>query len=181
MPKHPAEQPVVRVDAEATTGQDRPRLLGHGQDAEGGRVGEAVADREDLERPAEVQHFHVVKEQDGESSCPVHDDTTASASISTRISGAISRLTSTMLVAGRMSLKNSPCALPTCSHWSMFTTYIRVRTTSCNVAPNLSRAASMFLRAWTACANGSPWPTMPPSSAVAVVPETNTNGPARTG
>jgi hypothetical protein len=59
-------EPVVRVDAEAATGQDRPRLLGHGEDVEGGRVGEGVGDREDLERPAEVQHFHVLEDQDGE-------------------------------------------------------------------------------------------------------------------
>jgi hypothetical protein len=37
-----------------------------------------------------------------------HFSTTASASISTRMSCEINRLTSTMLVAGRMSLKNSP-------------------------------------------------------------------------
>src|SRR5260370_15136847 len=47
---------------------------------------------------------------------------TASASISTSISGAISLLTSTMLVAGRISPKNSPCALPTFSHSAMFVT-----------------------------------------------------------
>src|SRR5262249_4428851 len=125
-------------------------------------------------------HSHIVEEHDGEDACPAHDDTTASASISTRMSGAIRRRTSTMLVAGRTSLKNSPCARPTCSHWSMLTTYIRVRTTSCSVAPSFTSAASMFLSAWTAWAYGSPWPTMLPSSAVAVVPETNTNGPVRT-
>src|SRR5581483_11482474 len=135
---------------------------------------------EDLEGTAEVQHFHVIKDQNGESAFSVHDNTTASASISTRMSGAIRRLTSTMLVAGRTSLKNSPWALPICSHWSMLTTYIRVRTTSCNVAPSFRSATSMFLRAWIAWAYGSPWPTMLPSSTVAVVPDTNTNGPART-
>jgi hypothetical protein len=57
---------VVRIDAEATTGENRPRLLGHDEDVEGRRVGEAVGDREDLERPAEVQHFHVLEDQDGE-------------------------------------------------------------------------------------------------------------------
>ena len=45
----------------------------------------------------------------------VYFATTASASISTNISGSIKRLTSTMLVAGRISLKNSPCATPTFS------------------------------------------------------------------
>src|SRR5262249_59612524 len=118
-------QAAVRVDAEATTGQHRPQFLGHGEDAEGRRVGEAIGHREDLERPAEVQNLHVVEDQDRQGSCLVHDGTTASASISTRISGAMRRLTSTMLVAGRTSLKNSPCARPTCSHWSMFTTYMR--------------------------------------------------------
>ena len=58
--------PVVRVDAEAATGQDRPRFLGHGQDVKGRRVGEAVGHREDLERPAEGQHFHVLEDQGGE-------------------------------------------------------------------------------------------------------------------
>ena len=57
-------EPMVRVDAEATTGHDRAGFLGHGQDVEGGRLGEAVGDGEDLERPAEVQHFHVVEDQD---------------------------------------------------------------------------------------------------------------------
>ena len=57
---------MVRIDAEATTGQDRPRLLGHGEDVEGRLVSEVVGDREDLERPAEVQHFYVLEDQDGE-------------------------------------------------------------------------------------------------------------------
>ena len=46
----------------------------------------------------------------------------ASASISTSISGEMSRLTSTMLVAGLISLKTSPWARPTCSQWEMSTT-----------------------------------------------------------
>jgi hypothetical protein len=44
----------------------------------------------------------------------------------------------------------------------MSTTYTRVRTTSCNVAPNRSSAASTFLSAWTAWAYGSPWPPASP-------------------
>ena len=42
--------------------------------------------------------------------------TTASASISTSISGEISRLTSTMVAAGRMLPKTSPWALPISPH-----------------------------------------------------------------
>src|SRR6266850_6220648 len=68
----------------------------------------------------------------------------ASASISTNISGAISRLTSTIVVAGRMSLKNSPCARPTWVQSSMLVTYIRVRITSLREAPAAWRAWSMF-------------------------------------
>ena len=59
-------QAVVRVDAQATTGQDRPNFLGHSLNVEGWWVGEAVGDREDLKRPAEVQHFHVLEDQDGQ-------------------------------------------------------------------------------------------------------------------
>ncbi len=55
---------------------------------------------------------------------------TASASISTSISGEINLLTSTMLVAGRIAPKNSPCARPIFSHSPMLVTKIRVRTTS---------------------------------------------------
>src|SRR5260370_11622078 len=47
---------------------------------------------------------------------PLPHSTTASASISTSISGAISLLTSTILVAGRTSPKHSPPAPPPFSH-----------------------------------------------------------------
>ena len=47
---------------------------------------------------------------------------TASASISTRISGAIRRDTSTIEHAGRIAANASPCARPTASHWPMSTT-----------------------------------------------------------
>jgi len=69
----------------------------------------------------------------------------ASASISTSISGEISLLISTMLVAGRIAPKYSPCARPTFSHSAMLVTNIRVRTTSFNPAPALINAASIFL------------------------------------
>ena len=80
------------------------------------------------------------------------DSTIASASISTSISGEMRRLTSTIVVAGRISPKNSPCALPTLSQLSMFVTYTRVRTTSARLAPARSRAAWMLRSACTACA-----------------------------
>lgn len=44
-----------------------------------------------------------------------YGSTIASASISTNMAWSISARTSTMDVAGRMFLKNSPCALPTAS------------------------------------------------------------------
>src|SRR5258708_35924152 len=51
-----------------------------------------------------------------------HSPMTASASISTSISGEIRLLTCTMLVAGRIAPKNSPCARPTFSHSAMLVT-----------------------------------------------------------
>ena len=51
-----------------------------------------------------------------------HHSTTASASTSTNISAEIKLLTCTMLVAGRIDPKNSPCARPTFSHSAMFVT-----------------------------------------------------------
>jgi hypothetical protein len=46
----------------------------------------------------------------------------ASASISTSMAGSIRRLTSTIVVAGRISRKTSLCAYPTASHWLMSVT-----------------------------------------------------------
>ena len=62
----------MRVDAEATTGQDRACFLGNSQNAEGGPVGEAVGNGKDLERIAKVQHFHVVIDEDGEGASRRH-------------------------------------------------------------------------------------------------------------
>jgi hypothetical protein len=104
----------------------------------------------------------------------------ASASTSTRISGEMSRLTSTKLVAGRMLPNTSPCTRPMASHAPMSTTYMRVRTTCSSPAPARSSAARMLSSTWRICAAGSPTPTMPPSGPVAVVPETWTKGPTRT-
>ncbi len=77
-----------------------------------------------------------------------------------------------MLVAGRISPKNSPCARPTFSHSAMLVTKMRVLTTSFKVAPALASAASMFLIVCTVCARKSPTPTIFPSGPVAVVPDT---------
>ncbi len=85
-----------------------------------------------------------------------------------------------MLVAGRMSRKNSPCARPTFSHSAMLVTYMRVRTTSFKEAPARSSADSMFLIVCTVCAYASPVPTSLPSAPVAVVPDTWTLAPTRT-
>src|SRR5581483_3310355 len=57
---------------------------------------------------------------------------------------------------------------------------MRVRTTSASEAPARSSAARMLASACTACAYGSPAPTMAPPAPVAVVPETWTCAPTRT-
>src|SRR6185503_6786863 len=106
--------------------------------------------------------------------------TTASTSISTIMSGLTSALTSTIVAAGRMSRNTCPCARPTASQREMSVTYIRVRTTSRKLAPASWSAFSMLRKHWTACAYGSPLPTIAPSSPVAVVPETLTYPPIRT-
>jgi hypothetical protein len=62
----------------------------------------------------------------------------------------------------------------------MFVTKIRVRTTSFKLAPALTKAAPMFWIVCTVCAYTSPTPTIFPSAAVAVVPETLTKFPIRT-
>lgn len=56
---------MVGINVEASTGQDWPRLFGDGEDVESGRFSETVGHGEDLERPAEVQHFHFIEDQDG--------------------------------------------------------------------------------------------------------------------
>ena len=77
----------------------------------------------------------------------------ASASISISMSGDINRGTSTIVVAGRISPKSCPWALPTFSQLSaILTTYIRVRTTCCNEAPDRFRAASILRSVWSVCA-----------------------------
>src|SRR4029077_3053768 len=106
--------------------------------------------------------------------------TIASASISTSISGATSRVTATSVLAGRMSRNTSPCARPTRSQSAMSVTYMRVRTTSASEAPACASARSMFLSAWTACTCASPMPTIRPSGPVAVVPDTWMVDPTRT-
>ncbi len=51
-----------------------------------------------------------------------YEPTYASASISTSICGSMRRGTSTIAVAGRVSTKNSPCALPTFSQFTAMPT-----------------------------------------------------------
>src|SRR5690242_3341203 len=63
-------------------------------------------------------HVHARVPPPGEGSSP----TTASASISTSISESISRETSTIAHAGRMSRNASPWALPIASQWPMSVT-----------------------------------------------------------
>src|SRR5262249_15347940 len=59
-------QQVVGIDAEAVLGEQRPRFLGHGVDAEGGWVRPPAGDGEDLERAGEVEKLHVGEEQGGD-------------------------------------------------------------------------------------------------------------------
>lgn len=106
--------------------------------------------------------------------------TTASASISTSIAGSINRCTCTIVAAGRMLPKNSPCARPISRQLSMSVTKRRVRTTSAKVAPQAASARSMLCRACTVYASGSPAPTMPPSSPIAVMPAAWMVSPTRT-
>ena len=55
---------------------------------------------------------------------------TASISISMRHAGLSSAATTTMVAAGRIVPKNSPCTRPTASQSSTWVRYMRVRTTS---------------------------------------------------
>ena len=82
---------------------------------------------------------------------------------------------------GRISPNTSPWARPTCSQSrSMFTTNMRVRTTSFRVAPALASAASTLRSVRTVCAYASSPPATSPLSLVAVVPDTHTCEPIRT-
>ena len=81
----------------------------------------AVFPRNDAPRPTEGSE-HAIASRPGRLAVTTRVDysgTMASASISTSISGLMSRLTSTMLVAGRMSPNTSPCARPTASQSAM--------------------------------------------------------------
>src|SRR6516164_5490435 len=109
-----------------------------------------------------------------------HSLTTASASISRSISGEIRLLTSTMDVAGRMSLKNSPWPRATFSQSAMLMTKMRVRTTSFRLAPAFASAVSILRMICTVWTYGSPMPRIWPSGPVAVVPETLMWFPMRT-
>src|SRR5690606_5006898 len=68
----------------------------------------------------------------------------ASTSISIRCSGSINRLTSTIVLTGRMSAKNSPCAREYSCQRLISVTNMRTRTTSFSVAPASFKARSIF-------------------------------------
>src|SRR3974390_3765881 len=85
-----------------------------------------------------------------------------------------------MVDAGRILPNTSPWARPASSHLEMSVTYVRVRTTSRRLAPAPARARSMFFSVCTACAYTLSAPTILPSSPVATVPATVTNGPTFT-
>src|SRR5262249_44328570 len=75
-----------------------------------------------------------------------HVGRTASASISTRQRGSTSAETASIVLAGRISPKNSPCARPTSSQSATSVRKIRVRTTFSSVAPASSSAVAMIWR-----------------------------------
>ena len=104
----------------------------------------------------------------------------ASTSISTRCAGSIRRDTSTIVDAGRISLKISPCARPTSCQCEMSLRKIRVRTTSLNDPPAASRALPTIAKMALVCPYGSPGDKTLPSFAVAVVPATEMWLPTRT-
>ena len=66
-------QQVVGIDAEAVLGEQRPPLLGHRVDVEGGRLGPPACDRKDLEGAGKIEKFHVGEEQDGDVPGGGHD------------------------------------------------------------------------------------------------------------
>src|SRR2546423_4208627 len=70
----------------------------------------------------------------------------ASASTSTRQRGSRSAETTTIVLAGRTSPKNSPCARPTSSQSAASTRNVRVRTTSSSVEPVSSSAVATICR-----------------------------------
>jgi len=73
---------------------------------------DSICNPREREARGTTEHYTVV-------AAAVAASTTATADISTNRSGAISRLTSTIVVAGRTSAKTSPCTRPTASHWSI--------------------------------------------------------------
>src|SRR6187431_1030855 len=106
---------------------------------------------DELNEPMNLRTYEPTNLRTNELNQP-YGSTYASASISMSICGSISRGTSTMAVAGRMSGKNSPCARPTsCQLAAISTTYSLVRTTSFIDAPALASADSMFFSVCTVC------------------------------
>jgi hypothetical protein len=95
------------------------------------------------------------------------------------MSGSIRAATCTIVVAGRISPKTSPCARPISSQRPMSVTNIRVRTTSAIENPARSRACSMMARACRVCAAASPACATRPSTSD-VVPLTQAASPRTT-
>lgn len=105
---------------------------------------------------------------------------TASASISTSQSGSMNRDTCTIVFAGRIEAKNSPCTEATACQSSILVSRVRVRTTCSSDASARSNASLMISRQRLACAAASPFPTVRPSGPSGAVPDTATIGPTRT-
>ena len=90
------------------------------------------------------------------------------------------RHASTMLVAGRILPKNSPCTSPAFSQSSMCSTKSLVRTTLANPAPPPRAPTSRCSRPETSAPRRRPPDEPAAPIAVAVVPETYTKSPRQT-
>ncbi len=104
----------------------------------------------------------------------------ASTSISTSMSSAMSRRTSTIVAAGGCAPKHSAWARPIAGHCVTSVTYMRVRTTSASVPPSSRNAASTISRQRRACAYASPGAWVPPPGRTGAVPPIHTWGPIAT-
>jgi hypothetical protein len=97
---------------------------------------------------------------------------TQSASISISQSLLINPLTSTMVAAGRISEKYSPCARAASSHWEISVKNIRVRITLPSDPPASRMADSIMLMHRLVWLYRSPGKAVCPSAAIGAVPET---------
>jgi len=103
----------------------------------------------------------------------------ASISVSINHSGSTRDVTCTMVLAGRMSRKNSPCTCATASQSSIRVSIIRVRMMSPGTAPSCSRTVREISKHRLAWAATSP-ATVLPSGPIGPVPPTAMMSPIQT-